>query len=83
MSIRWMPSNAVKYLLLIVYSIRIVIELRGYMGWLLSTIRLLAELSKGVDSLHKEGGLSIDERQQVCSCPPIFPASETLFPYLL
>ena len=26
-----------------------------------STIRLLAELSKGVDSLRKEGGLSIDE----------------------
>ena len=26
-----------------------------------STIRLLAELAKGVDSLRKEGGLSIDE----------------------
>lgn len=26
-----------------------------------STIRLLAELGKGVDSLRKEGGLSIDE----------------------
>ena len=26
-----------------------------------STIRLLADLGKGVDSLRKEGGLSIDE----------------------
>ena len=26
-----------------------------------ATIRLLAELSKGVDSLRKEGGFSIDE----------------------
>ena len=26
-----------------------------------ATIRLLAELSKGIDSLHKECGLSIDE----------------------
>ena len=26
-----------------------------------TTIRLLAELGKGVDSLRKEGGLSIDE----------------------
>ena len=26
-----------------------------------ATIRLLAELGKGVDSLRKEGGLSIDE----------------------
>ena len=27
----------------------------------ISAIRLLAELSKGVDSLHREGGMSVDE----------------------